>query len=69
MCNLNFEIPNAHYGLIFPEDSPDYTMKITCNDGYSPAGVMYDQYNCIKGNWSPTPRYAQCVGELNSIQL
>ena len=47
MCNLNFEIPNEHYELIFQENSPNYMMKITCNDGYSPAGILYNEYNCI----------------------
>ena len=61
MCSLNFEIPNAQYELIFSEDSPDYIMKITCNDGFS--GNLYDEYNCVQGNWSPSPRYAQCVGK------
>ena len=62
LCSTDFPLENGRYELEFSEDSIDYKMSITCNRGYT-GNNLRDEYTCSDGNWSPTPRSAQCVGK------
>ena len=61
LCDTNFKLKNGNFHLEFKDDTPDYKMTFSCNNGFE--GKFYNEYTCSKGAWSPNPYSAQCYGK------
>ena len=58
MCDMSFNLENGDYKLIMKDDTPEYDMEMTCDEGYEMIGVK--TFTCKNGLWSRTPSQTKC---------
>lgn len=58
MCPMTFNLENGHYTLIMNDDTPDYEMEMTCEEGFEMTGV--NKFTCKNGLWNRIPSQTKC---------
>ena len=58
MCPMTFNLENGDYTLIMNDDTPDYEMEMTCDEGYDMDGVKL--FTCKNGLWNRIPSQTKC---------
>jgi len=55
------DLENGNHKLIMNDESPDYQMEMTCNDGYVINGVKTVMCDATKGIWTNgVPSLTKC---------
>ena len=61
MCPMSYDLKNGDHEMIMNDSKPEYTMMMTCDEGYIMVGVK--NFTCKKnGLWDRAPSATKCVG-------
>ena len=67
MCPMLFNLENGDYKLIMNDDTPDYEMEMSCDEGYEMTGGT--KITCKNGLWNQTPSLTKCYSTYVIIDV